>query len=96
MQKLQLGLYLIHSKNSLFLDLKPCVFLLKAVASTLSVPQVSKLRRKEGAINKVVQQIRALPLNSVEFLWMMGVLLTLLPIPFPSSILMIIERCMES
>ena len=32
------------------------------------------MHRKEGAVNKVVQQIGALPLNSVEFLWMMGVM----------------------
>ena len=95
MQKLQIGVYLIQRKN-LFLDLKPYAFLVKAVAPALSNPQVSNLRRKEGAVNKVVQQIEPLPLNSVEFLWMMGVWLTLLPIPFPSSILMIIERCMES
>ena len=65
MQKLQIGLYLIQRKNSLFLDLKPYAFILKVVALALSVPQVSNLRRKEGAVNKVVQQIEALPLNSV-------------------------------
>ena len=65
MQKLQIGLYLIQRKSSLFLDLKPYAFLLKAVAPALSVPQVSNLRRKEGAVNKVVQQIETLPLNSV-------------------------------
>ena len=65
MQKLQIGLYLIQRKNSIFLDLKPYAFLLKAVAPALSVPQVSNLRRKEGAVNKVVQQIELLPLNSV-------------------------------
>ena len=68
MQKLQIGLYLIQRKNSLFLDLKPYAFLLKAVAPALSVPQVSNLRRKEEVVNKVVQQIEPLPLNSVEFL----------------------------
>ena len=65
MQKLQIGLYLIQRKNSLFLDLKPYAFLLKAVTPTLSVPQVSNLSRKEVAVNKVAQQIEALPLNSV-------------------------------
>ena len=65
MKKLQIGLYLIQRKNSLFLDLKPYAFLLKAVAPALSVPQVSNLRRKEEAVNKVVQQIELLPLNSV-------------------------------
>ena len=65
MQKLQIGLYLIQRKNSIFLDLKPYAFLLKAVAPTLSDPQVSNLRRKEGAVNKVVQQIEPLPLNYV-------------------------------
>ena len=65
MQKFQIGLYLIQRKNSLFLDLKPYAFLLKAVAPALSVPQVSNFPRKEGAVNKVVQQIEALPLNSV-------------------------------
>ena len=65
MQKLQIGLYLIQRKNYLFLDLKPYAFLLKVVALALSVPQVSNLRRKEGAVNKVVQPIEALPLNSV-------------------------------
>ena len=65
MQKLQIGLYLIQRKNSLFLDLKPYAFLLKAIAPTLSVPQVSNLSWKKGAVNKVVQQIEALPLNSV-------------------------------
>ena len=65
MQKLQIGLYLIQRKNSLFLDLKPYAFLLKVVAPALSVSQVSNLRRKEGAVNKVVQQIETLPLNSV-------------------------------
>ena len=65
MQKLQIGLYLIKRKNSLFLDLKPYAFLLKVVVPALSVPQVSNLRWKEGAVNKVVQQIEPLPLNSV-------------------------------
>ena len=65
MQKLQIRLYLIQRKNSIFLDLKPYDFLLKAVAPALSVPQVSNLRWKEGAVNKVVQQIEALPLNFV-------------------------------
>ena len=65
MQKLQIGLYLIQRKNSLFIDLKPYAFLLKAVAPASSVPQVSNLRWKEGAINKVVQEIETLPLNSV-------------------------------
>ena len=66
MQKLQIGLYLNQRKNSLFLDLKPYAFLLKVIPPALSVPQVSNLRRKEGAINKVVQQIETLPLNSVR------------------------------
>ena len=35
-------------ENSLFLDLKPYAFLLKAVAPALSVPLVTNLRRKEG------------------------------------------------
>ena len=97
MQKLQIGLYLIQRKNSLFLDLKPYAFLLKAVAPALSVPQVSNLSRKEGAVNKVVQQIEPLPLNSVRVpLDDGGFWLTLLPIPFPSSILLITERFMES
>ena len=65
MQKLQIGLYLIQRKNSIFLYLKPYAFLLKAVAPASSVPQVSNLCRKEGAVNKVVQQIETLPLNSV-------------------------------
>ena len=65
MQKLQIGLYLIQRKNSLSLDLKPYAFLLKVVAPTLSVPQVSNLRWNEGVVNKVVQQIEALTLNSV-------------------------------
>ena len=65
MQNLQIGLYLIQRKNSLFIDLKPYAFLLKAVAPTSSVPQVSNLCRKEGAVNKVAQQIESLPLNSV-------------------------------
>ena len=64
MQKLQIGLYLIQRKNSIFLDLKPYAFLLKAITPLLA-PQVSNLRRKEGAVNKVVQQIEALPLNFV-------------------------------
>ena len=76
-KKLQIGLYLIQRKNSLFLDLKSYAFLLKAVAPALSVPRVSNLCRKEGVVNKVVQQIGALPLNSVEFLWMMGVMVNL-------------------
>ena len=65
MKKLQIGLYLIQRKNSIFLDLKPYAFLLKVVTSALSVPQVSNLSRKEGAVNKVIQQIKALPLNFV-------------------------------
>ena len=66
MQKLQIGLYLIQrKKNSLFLDLKPYAFLLKAVAPALLVLQVLNLSWKEGDVNKVVQQIEALPLNSV-------------------------------
>ena len=65
MQKLRIGLYLIQRKNSLFLDLKPYAFLLKVVTPALSIPQVLNLRRKEGAVNKVVQQIEALPLNSI-------------------------------
>ena len=52
-----------EERNSLFLDLN--AFLLKAVAPALLVLQVLNLRRKEGAVNKVVQQIEALPLNSV-------------------------------
>ena len=64
-------------ENDLFLDLKPYDFLLKAVAPALLVPRVLNLRQKEGAVNKAVQQIGALPLNSVEFLWMMGVLVNL-------------------
>ena len=52
-------------ENTLFLDLKSYAFLLKAVAPACSVPQVSNLHQKEGAVNKVVQQIGALPLNSV-------------------------------
>ena len=35
-------------ENSLFLDLKPYAFLIKAVAPALSVPLVTNLRRKEG------------------------------------------------
>ena len=53
-------------KNSLYLALKSYIFPLKAVASALSVPQISNLRRKEGrAVNKVFQQIGALPLFSI-------------------------------
>ena len=65
MQKLQIGLCLIQRKNSLFLDLKPYTFLLKDVAPALSIHEVLNLCWKEGAINKVVQQIEAVPLNFV-------------------------------
>ena len=41
-------------ENSLFLDLKPYAFLLKAVASALSVPLVTNLRRKEEVDNGAV------------------------------------------
>ena len=48
-------------ENSLFLDLKPYAFLLKAVASALSVPLVSNLRRKEGVDSGAVQQGEPFP-----------------------------------
>ena len=41
-------------ENSLFLDLKPYAFLLKAVAPALSAPLVTNLRRKEGVDSGVV------------------------------------------
>ena len=66
MQKLQIGLFLLQRKNFIFLDPKLYAFLLKVVAPALSVPQISNLRRKGGAVNKVVQQIETLPLNSVR------------------------------
>ena len=48
-------------ENSLFLDLKPYAFLLKAVASALSVPLVTNLLRKEGVDNGAVQQGEPFP-----------------------------------
>ena len=42
-------------ENSLLLDLKPYAFLLKVVASALSVPLVMNLRRKEGVDSGAVQ-----------------------------------------
>ena len=48
-------------ENSLFLDLKPYAFLLKVVASTLSVPLVTNLRRKEGVDSEAVQQGELFP-----------------------------------
>ena len=41
-------------ENSLFLDLKPYAFLLKAVAPALSVPLVTNVRRKKGVDNGAV------------------------------------------
>ena len=41
-------------ENSIFLDLKPYAFLLKAVAPALSVPLVTNLHRKEGVDSGVV------------------------------------------
>ena len=62
-------------ENSLFLDLKPYAFLLKAVAPALSVPLVTNLRWNEGIDKGAVPTRRALSLHpSSEFLWMMGVL----------------------
>ena len=48
-------------ENSLFLDLKPYAFLLKAVASALSVPLVTNLRQKEGVDSGAVQQGEPFP-----------------------------------
>ena len=48
-------------ENSLFLDLKPYAFLLKVIASSLSVPQVPNLFRKEGADSGAVQQGEPFP-----------------------------------
>ena len=48
-------------ETSLFLDLKPYAFLLKAVAFTLSVPLVTNLRRKEGVDSGAVQQGEPFP-----------------------------------
>ena len=48
-------------ENSLFLDLKPYAFLLKAVASALSVPLVTNLRRKKGVDSGAVQQGEPFP-----------------------------------
>ena len=48
-------------ENSLFLDLKPYAFLLKAIASTLSVPLVTNLRWKEGVDSGAVQQGEPFP-----------------------------------
>ena len=70
MQKLQIGLYLIQRENSLFLDLKPYAFLLKAVAPALSVPLVTNLRQKEGVDSGAVQQGQPF----LCLLWMTGVL----------------------
>ena len=43
-------------ENSLSLDLKPYAFLLKVVASALTVPLVTNLRWKEGVDSGAVQQ----------------------------------------
>ena len=48
-------------ENSLLLDLKPYAFLLKAVASALSVPLVTNLRRKEGVDSGAIQQGEPFP-----------------------------------
>ena len=59
-------------KNSLFIDLKPYIFPLEAVAFALSVPQISNLRLKEGLLTRLFNKLGPFLHFLLEFLWMMG------------------------